>query len=164
MILCGWAKLIDHPTLYKEDKVHCVEIALGKNKNGERTKYFVISKEGSMFDTIQLGRYEIHKLHDTQVKCCDTRKWLINNLESESLHKYINAEKSAYLTMYQHADSCKRTALIKFQNSDYNYTVGIKDFVTLDLLQDFFIFNEFDRGENNQKHECIDVEISTKFS
>lgn len=160
MLLSGWATLVSEPALFNGEKVNSVEIALGKDNNEERVRFFVISKKGSMFSTEMLGRYEIHKLHDIVTENeerSSIRNWLMTNVEKDYLHSKINEEKQRFFSLYQYADSCKRKALIEFDDDSLNYTIGLKEFVTQEMLDDFYVSNSFKRNDEYQK--CVGVSI-----
>lgn len=165
MLLSGWAKLKNNHALFNGELVSSVEIAIGKNDAGESVKFFVISKAGDMFSTEALGMYEIHKLHDLPCdsdKHIEARKWIVENIDSAELSQLVTWEKENYFSMYERADSCKRVAVIEFEDKSLNYKIGLKEFVTYQMLSDFYVSNSFQRGVDEESHECIGVTIFNK--
>ncbi len=165
MLLSGWATLVDNHALYNGEVVNSVEIAIGRNKAGERVKFFVISKAGSMFNTIALERYEIHRLHDIspgEDGNQQARHWLMSNVDANELQDLINKEKQNYFSMYENAVTCKRVAVVEFEDKSLNFTIGLKEFVTDEMLNDFYKFNTFKLGVKSESHECIGVTIIDK--
>lgn len=159
MILTGWAKLNDTVEQFNGETVHSVEIAIGRNKQGQRASFFVISKKGEMFSTDALARYEIHRLHDLDTGSDDEehiKRWLMQNIEHNWLHDTINHEKLKHLTMYQFATTCQRVVDVLFENSDFDCSFGLQSYATDEMVRDFFVFNRFKKLVTNKTTHNID--------
>lgn len=164
MIFLEYAKTRANMNTFKGEKVHDVEIARGKDEDGESAIYFVVSKDAGFFSTEMIARIECHKMHDLEPKHTpnpeeNIRAWLLENVDPEYLNDKIRQEKEAHLTVYGHR--AKRLVTVKFKDSSFNYVTGIKEGVTEEQLRDFYICNVFKRLDIKgvTKQECISISI-----
>lgn len=160
MILSGWAKMIDNAALFRGEIINSVEIGIGRNDAQQRVKFACLTrKTGNMFATETIERYEIHRLHDVfpeNDSAIEVRKWLMQNIEQESLHKLIQREKLSLLTMYsRHA---KRLVKLTFDNPEHNYETGVSDGVQDDIVKEFFLHNTFTTVDE-APYTCVGVEL-----
>lgn len=147
-------------------KVLNVRVEWHRKAEGDTSMHFSINQltdEGLVNSTL----FEVHTLHDrpdnhTTDQDASPRAWLLANIDEAFLTRMINTAKEMYLT--EPTLHHERIVSIEFDDPAYNYTRGVKDNVTLEMLEDFYLSNKFiryTRPHNVRKVECKCIHLKT---